>query len=118
MAWSCKLIDRDVTTPAPGDMWYAYYMVQKELIGFCRENLLSDEYFRDWYGKRPPVVVMLPGGFEVLVDGRIPGMGRRGWLVTGEPPRISVTPALYSPHYRGWLQNGTLSEDTDGRGYA
>lgn len=41
-----------------------------------------------------------------------------GWTVTGKPPDITVSPSInYVGSYHGWLQNGVISQDVDGRNY-
>lgn len=94
-------------SPAIGDCWPVPEMIE----GICREFftklVLSSEYMRDWMGKRPPLVVVLPGvGGGPLtwfcVDQRAgdeaTGLSPSGWAVTGEPPRITVTPAVTLNH--------------------
>ena len=42
---------------------------------------------------------------------------QHGWTVTGadDPATLSVTPSIRSLAYHGWLTNGELSDDVDGR---
>lgn len=38
------------------------------------------------------------------------------WTVNGDPPNISVSPSINAVgDYHGWLQNGVLSDDCEGR---
>lgn len=53
------------------------------------------------------------------------GMSRRGeyygdgWTVTGDLPRITVSPSInIVGSYHGWIQNGVISEDCEGRKFA
>ncbi len=57
--------------------------------------------------------VMLPGGYEWAIDG--PSTSGGGWTRTGTPPKITANPSIKSPNYHGWLQDGVLSDDIDGR---
>lgn len=78
----------------------------------------SPNYERDWRGKRPALCVQLPsGGFAV--DGpywNSNGYYGDGWKVTGEAPLITLAPSInVVGHYHGWLQNGVISDDCEGR---
>lgn len=81
------------------------------------DNVLSPEYKRDWLGKRPPLLVILPCGHGWNVDARASG-GDRGWTVTGEPPDLTATPSIDCVGcFHGWLRNGVISDDLEGRKY-
>lgn len=91
---------------------------------FTLEHLLSDEYREHGLGVRPPLLVVLPCGCAWHVDMRTsPANGGRGWLVTGTAPDITVTPSVNCVHdeyrrgYHGWVRNGILSNDLEGRRY-
>lgn len=84
-----------------------------------RGRYLSEEYFQRWYDKRPPLLVCLPNGTFWCIDS-LPAKGESGWDVTGEPPNITVSPSIYNgpgqPNaYHGFLSNGILSDDIEGR---
>lgn len=113
MPWQCKLID-----PAkiphderkPGDMWFAPWMTNS--------TDLSRQYLRDWQGKRPPIAVITPDGYPFLIDSKYSRspIGGDGWTVTGEAPNITVSPSINRVgFYHGWLKNGILSDDVEGR---
>lgn len=76
---------------------------------------LSDEYVAERMGVRPPVAVQLPCGDVFVVDAAVSGE-RRGWQVTGEPPGLTVHPSIHLEGiYHGWITDGQLSDDVDGR---
>lgn len=57
----------------------------------------------------------LPDGHDWFVDG--PSRSGGHWERTGEPPRITARPSIASPGYHGWLTDGVLSPDLEGRSY-
>ena len=61
------------------------------------------------------LVVKLPGGGEWVIDGESQGGGY--WNRTGKPPKITVRRSILASHYHGWLTDGVLSDDLDGRRY-
>lgn len=81
---------------------------------------LSPEYHRD-NAHRPPVVVVLPGRVLFVVDACTyaqGGPGPHGWTVTGTPPKLTVQPSIdLSRTYHGWLRDGVLTDDCEGRHY-
>jgi hypothetical protein len=82
-----------VTWPSP-DQWSTYYEMQGR-------------------GYRLPLVLMTPAG-EWWMD--IPASNGPGWQVTGEVPRVTARPSIHIPgRYHGWLTEGQLSNDIDGR---
>lgn len=89
-------------------MWFAPELLEDP------DYYLSDQYRERHLGRRPPIVVCLPGGRVFCVDGKSAGGG--GWTVSGDPPRITVTPSInWEGHYHGWLIDGVLSDDCEGR---
>jgi len=92
----------------PGAMWYVE--PDSDMARFCR--------------KRPPgpdgkyLWVQLPGGCQWNIDGpsRSDGVEGPGWTRTGTPPLVTVTPSIHFPGtYHGFVQNGFVTEDCDGR---
>ncbi len=61
------------------------------------------------------LVVKLPGGAEWVIDGESSSGGF--WERTGTPPRITARPSILTPNYHGWLTDGVLSDDLEGRQY-
>lgn len=94
-----------------GDCWY---------YPFALDTLdISEEYHRDWEGKRPPIVVVLPQ--RSPVTGEITGWPfcvdecatdkTTGWTVTGELPNITCTPSINAVGaYHGYITDGVLSD--------
>jgi len=113
----------NISNREPGDMFYANWLICEN----GNVHMASKQYNKDWLGKRPPLVVILPNGSSFMVDSyyhNIEGNPEKeGWTVTGEAPNITLTPSInYSPSdrkfgYHGWLKNGVLSEDLEGRKY-
>ncbi len=72
------------------------------------------------YGDRSPdgmvLMLYLPGGVPWIIDG--PASGGGHWERTGVPPAITVLPSIASPGYHGWLTDGELSADLEGRTYS
>lgn len=132
MPWQCVMRDEppdwgNGERPAIGEMWY-----EPEPHGQDRppnREPLSAQYERDWAGRRPPIVIALPGvsrhGYRtVLLDGAYFGgpdvlnPNREGWTITGTPPNLTATPSIHAVgDYHGWLRDGVLSDDVDGRTY-
>lgn len=58
-------------------------------------------------------------GLVVLLPSRsfwYPDRPDRTWTRTGEPPNITVTPSInHVGQYHGFLKNGVLTDDVDGR---
>ena len=120
MSWPCRYfpnraaITEQCGYEPTGAMWPA------EPSWLVPETLAAN-YIRDWQGKRPALLVMLPCGFPFLIDGRAyddekGGYFGDGWVVTGEPPRITVSPSInFKRHYHGFLQHGVISDDCEGR---
>ena len=132
MPWTCRLIEKpeldehgnvDLSKRQVGDMWFLD-LPEAEL----RERHLSGHYWAH-NAQRKPVVLALPvvyhdgsiGITPFVVDGQCFN-GERGyydgWQVSGTPPQLTVAPSINMVgRYHGWLQNGQLSDDVDGRKY-
>jgi hypothetical protein len=76
---------------------------------------LSKEFFAS--GRRYAIFIVLPGGAEWSPDCLSSESGQ-GWTVTGELPAISVSPSVHQiGRYHGFVQNGVLTDDLEGRTY-
>ena len=121
----------------PGDLYYCPWYTRKEIgkkdLGEGKSQLiyndssewlpkdecteiLSSYYMNDHYGKRNPIMVMLPSREEWCVDQK--SSNSEGWQVTGEPPYITCHPSINANNYHGFLTNGEFSEDTEDRTYS
>lgn len=119
MAIQCRLISSDnLKGRRPGDMWFMPW--------YEDHPMLSPEYNRDWKGKRPPICIVLPNGHDFIPDMKFAdlngGFKEHGWTITGEIPNITISPSINQVGknengYHGWLINGILSDDIEGRTY-
>lgn len=130
MSWRLRLIDAPVTPEQhavlqAGDCWEAPFMIADDSIGlYYLEHALSRQYMEQQYGKRPPYIVYLPPGLAFCVDAKYRGgswgdnHGREGWTVEGELPAITVSPSVNLVGiYHGWLRDGAISADVEGRSF-
>lgn len=93
MSLRCRLVDLDEIHSKgeilkPGDMWYSPVAGSDQKV----------------------LIVKLPCGDDFAPI-------HLGWDVTGEPPNITVSPSIMDEHYHGWIKDGVLTDDTDGRTY-
>lgn len=100
MPWPCRIVSNTGELEQPGDMCHS-------------EN-------GDWY-------VMLPNGGVHNIHAKF--RDGSGWNVTGEAPNFTVTPSircfesrhsdgyLYRKEWHGYLTNGVLTDDLEGRKY-
>lgn len=61
------------------------------------------------------LMLRLPDGTDWMIDG--PTRSGGGWSRTGTPPQITANPSIAAPGYHGWLRDGVLSDDLEGRSY-
>ena len=76
-------------------------------------GFLSVHYYRDWAKVRAPIVVVCPDFVHWIVDSK--SSNGAGWVVTGEAPRLTCAPSIWtsmsSPtSYHGFLQNGVFTD--------
>lgn len=71
-----------------------------------------------WFNEEEELCVMLPSGEEWNIDrGRKLGIRPR-WNRTGTPPNITVMPSInHVGEYHGFLRDGKLTDDIEGRTY-
>ena len=114
MAWTCYILE------------FSSSFLKWRLPG-------TNEYNMVWADLQPGAMwfedgelsVKLPGGGEWNIDrGRLwnEQIGREGkkplpaWTRTGEAPFITASPSInWVGKYHGWLQNGILTDDCEGR---
>ena len=113
MSWECFMSNSEGSkfNENIGAMWFA-----TGDTWLCSN--LSDYYKQQNAPTRQPLWVMLPAGEEgkspFCLDSGMEGGG--GWNVTGEAPNITVHPSINMiGQYHGWLKDGVLSDDVDGR---
>lgn len=123
MSWICKLVDyTDEWIDLPvGSMFFAPTADDTERCGLVKLycNHLSDHY-KIYNSHRPPLFVMLPGNVLFCIDGQCQSNGQfyGGWTVTGDASNITVSPSInMGSTYHGFLQNGVISDDVEGRKY-
>ncbi|WDL96961.1 hypothetical protein [Alicyclobacillus sp. ALC3] len=116
MPWKCRMVEYDPAMKLEiGDMFFANEYLQNSVS----LKHLSAHYLAEPAG-RPPLWVMTPGGCW-CVDERPFVRGEwtdGGWKVTGTAPNITARPSINFPGlYHGWLTDGVLSDDLEGRRY-
>ena len=91
--------------PQPGDMWYC-----QEYITRWPEDL--SKYYKEHNSHRPPLMIILPGGYWWMLDGMACENGKtygEGWQVIGEPPKLTVYPSIHLVgRWHGHLTDGVL----------
>lgn len=116
----------DLSAIRVGDMWFDDHKLSPDAPDWMRSDL-SDEYRRDWMGKRLPLIVAVPSlsnrrfGYRLVpIDERYTRPGEtHGWTVTGAPPHITCAPSINAiGDWHGWLRDGVLSDDVEGRTYS
>jgi len=133
MSWECKLVDVELKHYNGAD-----YPVGTMFYGPTQEEIEADskrEKFNGWFrlqalhlseyykannSHRRPLFVILPDKILWCIDGCCWSNGEHygGWTVTGEAPNITVQPSInIGGAYHGWLQNGVISDDCEGRKY-
>ena len=99
----------------PGMMWYA----RQAFVNSVGTDFFSPNYQKDWAGKRLPLTICLPDGSSWCPD-TCPDWGsnmQEGWKITGVAPVLTAYPSIGKPGYHGWLKDGILSDDLEGRTY-
>jgi hypothetical protein len=135
VTWPIRMVDAPTLDVGPdgkngfqrleiGDAWYAPHLLDPEKA-FAASESLSPNYYRDWAGKRAPIIIALPYrkgpgiGSHFCIDGRFWREGVAygdGWVVTGEAPLITLAPSVnIGSSYHGMLQNGVIGPDLDQR---
>lgn len=133
MSWPLRLIENPADANGHIDhkrlrVGDVFFIDEPEEV--LRKYHLTEHYWRDNARNRKPLYVALPikwhdgstGVQLLLVDGQCYD-GQRGyydgWTVTGTPPQISVHPSINMVgHYHGFIQNGVITDDYDGRKFA
>lgn len=127
MTWKCKLIEykKNSADWEVGDMFFGPSKDRMKLRGeyslwmYMQCRFLSDYYWSN-NSHRRPLFVVLPGRHLFCIDGQCWSNGTHygGWTVSGDAPEITVGPSInIGGLYHGWLWNGVLSDDVEGRTY-
>lgn len=139
MSWECRLItyqrESNGKSLNVGDMFYGptkEEVTADDLLtldrqrglwwpyAMCKDRLLSD-YYRQHNAHRRPLLVFMPGRVLFCVDAMITRDGLPaggGWSVSGEAPLITVSPSINMQGiYHGYIQNGIITDDCEGRVY-
>ena len=123
MTIQCFLLDWDHAPEerVPGAMWFNRSMAEGPSSVYYRQHYLSNEYMRDWLGKRWPLWVVLPNNDWFCVDSRAAKTREtgEGWTVSGEAPNITVKPSIHvleddgngseRTRWHGFLTDGVLT---------
>jgi len=117
LSWPIRLHTERPERPHVGDMFPAPHWLDPACL-----KKLSPAYLAERRQKRQPLVVVLPGGAYFCIDCRAWSEGKSygdGWTVTGEPPNVTLSPSInIIGHYHGWIQNGVITDDCEGRTFA
>lgn len=130
MPWTCRFVpdpplnDPDFhRTREVGMMWWLPWD-DPDIRSYYLEHALSRQYLETHLLRRHPIIVVLPGIVPVCLDEKYCGghwgdnPTGEGWQVTGEPPKVTVQPSINLVGvYHGWLHDGVLSDDVEGRRY-
>lgn len=127
--WNCVLVEDVVfkrgETPI-GTMFYGPNKEEAEARdpkwnGYMRLQVeYLSQYYLDNNSHRRPLFVVLPNNDLFCVDGQCWSGGNHygGWQVFGEAPSVTVSPSInIEGSYHGFLQNGVISDDCEGRTY-
>lgn len=129
MTWTCELVDYpgDWTEMNVGQMFYGPTYEEAcslnenskwdSMLGMYARNL--SDYYRANNSGRRPLFVILPDRVPFCMDAKcFNGEFYGGWTVTGEAPVMTVSPSINLGNtYHGWLRDGVISEDCEGRKY-
>lgn len=114
MTWPCRYHETRPDGPQPGDIW-PMPIEDPEIQAYYEKHVFSLEYLRDWNGKRPALMICLPGAGPRILDQKWRD-SQHGWTITGLPPRLTASPSIHIlDKYHGWLRDGVLTDDVDGR---
>jgi hypothetical protein len=117
-----RVLDIDEIFTAPDDQRYHVRVRRRPLPGAAPAPA-GAMWIADWIPKGDAwtgpdgrcLMLRLPDGHDWMIDG--PSRSGGKWERTGEPPQITARPSILSPGYHGWLTDGVLSDDLDGRRY-
>ncbi len=118
MTTTCFMIDKD----DDGDYWNvpgAIFSISVPRDEQGNASPMSGHMLSEFYlaiqHERDPLMCVLPDGKAWCMD-YVAGNGP-GWQVTGEAPNLTAQPSIDSGQYHGWLKDGVLTDDLEGRTY-
>lgn len=121
MPWKLNLLtlsDEEIAQNHPnnynvGDCWYAPWLVHHAGMG---------QNYIDVLGTRSPIEIVLPRGWiwspDKMAYTQALKYHGRGWAVTGKLPDINVTPSINMIEYHGYVTNGYVTEDCEGKKFS
>lgn len=130
MTWKLRLVEfTDIETLEIGDCFYTDIEKYKKIgppgyipfpINFGRLDRMSPHYFNN-NSHRLPIVVFMPSQTFFCLDAlefSKKAFHGSGWAVTGNIENLSVFPSInINGCYHGFIQNGIITEDCEGRVY-
>lgn len=120
MPWQIRMVEPDKQPKEIGDAWYipeSQIKTTQNGRRFWYGHILSQDYENNRSAQRQPIAVTLPccNGYAFCVDSDATS-GAGGWRVSGDPPNVTVSPSINIVGlYHGWIQNGVISDDCEGR---
>jgi hypothetical protein len=116
----------------PGDAYFVqpeYVKEREDGVTVACGHALSSGYDAV-KAQRRPIAIVLPTGYTLLVDTAFwgpsnPNSSREGWVVSivgvptiGEQLRITLSPSVnIVGSYHGWIRDGVISPDVEGRAF-
>lgn len=136
MAWPLREIPfphDPLPRPEPGDCWRVPLATRLPDWDEDGNPLPGDRTYEEewqWFlspefrasGRDFVIVVRLPDGTDWTIDHAssrsLQEQRPQGWTVSGDLPRISATPSIHViGRYHGFLTDGVLTDDLEGRTY-
>lgn len=119
--WKTRLVPEPQSHPERmmrriGDYWLAERLRSGPEAEHFKKHILSPIYLEHDIKYRPPIMIVLPTNFTFCLDQRwFPS--DKGWTLSGVMTAITANPSIWTPNYHGYLMDGVLSADIEGRLY-
>lgn len=112
MSWKCFLVERRMGAPRPGSD--GAVVTPAEFFRYGEKIEWADLPVGAMWFDGPLLFVRLPAYIDWCIDR--PGTGGSKWTRSGEPPDVNVIPSInYVGIYHGWVRNGWVTDDCEGR---
>lgn len=119
MAWKLFLVEQrprlGEENHKPGACWYDPELLEDDWRDFLSKQYLSIQ------DTRPPIMVLIPtvdGLVPICVDSPPTDNKDGGWSISGTLPNITITPSInLVGRYHGFIRNGVLEDDCEGRDF-